>query len=301
MSAVSSGNLRGIAALSVAMICLTINDVTVKLTSSGMPTGQLIFLRGLAACVFTLVLCVVMDKHRRLAEAVTPHVLARAFANLLGTVTYLTALFNMPIANVSAIVQAIPLVLTAMAALFLKEKVGIRRWSAIVVGMIGVLFIVRPTTDAFNIFAMSALATVLLIAVRDLLTRIAHTDIPSIVITFATTAVVTLGAGMLSFFEDWVRVDFEQATYITVAAVFLVLGIQLVIVALRAGAVAVVAPFRFSIVLWATLAGYFIWGEIPDRWSIVGTALIVSAAIYTLWRERVAARSGTAIIRPPHT
>ncbi len=297
----NSGNLRGIAALSLAMICLTINDVTVKLTSAGMPTGQLIFLRGLAACVFTLVLCIAMDKHKRLAEAVTPHVMARAFANLLGTVTYLTALFNMPIANVSAIVQAIPLVLTAMAAIFLKEKVGIRRWTAILVGLVGVLIIVRPTTDAFNIFAMSALATVLLIALRDLLTRIAHTDIPSIVITFATMAVVTLGAGVLSFFEDWVQVSLKQGIHITIAAVFLVLGVQLVIVALRAGAVAVVAPFRFSIVLWATLAGYFVWGEIPDRWSIVGTALIVGAAIYTLWRERVAMRSEPVVVRPPHS
>lgn len=281
-----AGNLRGIVAITAGMASLIVNDIIAKVASEAMPLGQLIFTRGLAATLFTLVLCFAMGQQARLREAGSPKILARAFVNVLATFAYLTALFNMPIANASAITQAVPLVLTALAALLLGEHVGPRRWAAIVVGLLGVLVVMRPTPGAFNVYALSALAAVAFVAIRDLITRVAASNLPSIIITFTTTVFVTGAGALVGIFEDWVMLDASTIALIVTAAAFLVGGVHLTIVALRVGEVAVVSLFRFSVVVWSILGGYVVWREVPDGWTFVGIAMIVGAAVYTLWRER---------------
>jgi len=285
-----SANLRGILALLAGMAILTLNDVTVKLASTNLPTGQLIFLRGGLATVLILIICLAMRRGAAIRGAFTAPVLSRAAANLGATICYLTALFNMPIANVSAIAQAVPLLLTALAAIFLKEAVGWRRWLAIGIGFVGMLIIVRPTGDGFNVFAVFALIAIVFTSVRDLLTRAVKPHVPSIVVTLATSSVVTIGGATMGLFETWSMPEPREAALIAASGACLVGGYHFTIVAMRAGEVAVIAPFRFSIIVWAMLAGYLVWGEIPDAYTFAGIALIVATGVYTFHREAIRAR-----------
>ncbi|MEM7429275.1 MAG: EamA family transporter, partial [Pseudomonadota bacterium] len=161
-------NLRGALCFVFGTALLVTNDTLVKLLSAEMPIGQLIFVRGWFAVGFTLAACWwlgVLGRWRGLGDKA---VLARAGVNTFSMFTYMAALIHMPIANVAAITQAIPLALTAASALLLAERVGPRRWTAVAIGFAGVLFVIRPGGQNFNVWALSALLTVALIVVRDL-------------------------------------------------------------------------------------------------------------------------------------
>jgi len=284
---VLSGNLKAATAFIGGTACLIINDTLIKLASTGLPIGQLIFVRGLFAIAFVYLVCVATGVHKQAARMSEAKVVGRAFVNMLAMFAYITALLNMPIANVSAIMQTVPLALTVLAAIVLKEKVGIRRWAAIAVGFAGVLLVVKPGAQGFNTYVVAALLGVLLVTIRDLLTRMASSGIPSLLITFATAIAVTVGSGIVSMFEIWQPMSFKTVGMLAAAAAFLMAGIHLIVVATRAGELSLIAPFRYSFIVWALLSGYFVWGEFPDHWAIAGIVLIALSGAYTLHRETI--------------
>ena len=286
-SAADAGNIRGITALSIGMACLVVNDVLMKLSSVNLPIGQLMFMRGLVATALISVFCVFIGAHRQVHQVLAPPVMARSLVNVAASFCYITALFNLPIANVTSILQATPLLLTALAALLLKEDVGWRRWAAIGVGFFGVLLIVKPDAGGFNAYSLFAVTAILFVSARDLLTKIVRADVPSIIVTLATSIAVTIAGGLYSLVEGWSPVNMREFLFVSAAALFLVFGYHLTIVAMRVGEIAVVSPFRFSIVLWAILGGYLIWGEVPETFTILGIGLIVTMGAYTFHRERL--------------
>lgn len=286
---VAGGNLKGIAALSAGMAFLVGNDIFLKLASPDLPFGQLVFTRGVIATVLIVIACVIAGVHKQWRQIFDGPVMGRSLANMFSSFFYINALFHLPIANVTSIMQATPLLLTALAAFALKEKVGWRRWLAIAVGFGGVLLIVRPDAGGFNIYALFAMAAIGFVAARDLFTKVVKTDVPSLVVTLATSLVVTVGAGIYSLVEGWSAVSTDELIYIGASATCLVCGYHAVIVAFRSGEVAVIAPFRFSIVIWAIIAGYFIWNEAPDLFTLAGIGLIVTMGAYTFHRERLRA------------
>ncbi|NNF78685.1 MAG: DMT family transporter [Rhizobiales bacterium] len=280
-----SRNLRGAGAFGIGTACLVANDTIVKLASVDLPIGQLIFVRGCFAVGLVLAVCAwmgVLGQYKRMAE---PAVVGRAVVNTFAMFAYIAALIHMPIANVSAITQAIPLALTAASAVILGEKVRARRWSAVAVGFLGVLIIIRPGTGAFNLFAFSALLAVVFVTARDLLTRSTNTNTPSILITLASALAVMFASGAYSLFESWAPLETRTLVMLAVAAAFLMLGIHMLIVGVRIAELSVVVPFRYLLVVWAMLSGYLVWGEFPDSWALFGIALIVGSGIYTVRRE----------------
>jgi drug/metabolite transporter (DMT)-like permease len=285
----AGGNLRGIAALSAGMAFLVGNDIFLKLASPELPFGQLVFTRGVIATVLIVIACVAVGVHTQFRQIFAGPVMGRSLANMFSSFFYINALFHLPIANVTSIMQATPLLLTAMAAFVLKEDVGWRRWLAIAIGFCGVLLIVRPDAGGFNTYAAYAVAAIGFVAARDLFTRVVRADVPSLVVTLATSLVVTAGAGIYSLFEGWREVSALELSYIGASAACLVCGYHAVIVAFRSGEIAVVSPFRFSIVVWAMIGGYFIWNEVPDLFTLGGIGLIVAMGAYTFHRERIRA------------
>lgn len=289
--AAGAGNLKGIAAVSVGLALLVVNDMLMKLAGATLPVGELMFVRGVMASALILALCAWKGALRNARQMLAWQVSGRAVANLLSSICYITALLQMPIANLTAITQASPLLLTALAALALRERVGWRRWLAIAIGFGGVLIIVRPASADFNAYTLVAMAGIFFVAARDLFTKRVKGDTPSMLVTLATALVVTSGGGIMVLLHGWVPVGGRELAYLAPSALLLVIGYHLVIVGFRAGEVAVVAPFRFSMVLWAILGGYFIWNEVPDQWTILGTGLIVAMGLYTFHRERMRARN----------
>ncbi len=282
-----AGNRRGIAAMTLGMTLFVINDALIKFVSESLPTGQIIFLRGLLAVAITLVVAAATGVLHRARAAMAPAVAVRALIDAVATFVYLIALFNMPIGNITAINLASPLILTALAVVVLGEQVGWRRWSAVAVGFLGVLLVVQPRTEGFTAFSILALVATGLHAARDMVTRRIDPAVPSLIVTLSTAAAVTVCALAVSLVEGWQPVGTLHAGLLVAASLFLTGGYFLAIDAMRHGEMSVVAPFRYTGLLVALASGYLVWGEIPNALASAGIVLLISSGLYILQRERI--------------
>ncbi|KJC62188.1 membrane protein [Bradyrhizobium sp. LTSPM299] len=283
-----SPNVRGGLFMAVAMASFTTNDTITKAVSSEMNIGQIMLVRG----GFAMLLIGALALHRQALRPMTALAVGplslRVFGEIGGTLTYLLAIAHMPLANASAIFQALPLVITLGAALVFGEPVGWRRLFAISAGFLGVLIIVRPGMAGFSEFSLLALLSVAFCAVRDLVTRRIPAELPSLFITLVTTlAVTTAGAIVLFPLGGWTPPSASALGLLALAAVFVLIGYQCTIISLRSGDISAVAPFRYLALLWAIVTGYFVFGDRPDVPMIAGAAMIVASGLYTLYRERI--------------
>jgi drug/metabolite transporter (DMT)-like permease len=204
---------------------------------------------------------------------------------------FLFALPHIPLADMTAIQQATPIILTILSAVVLKETVGWRRWAAVAGGFVGVLLVIQPTAQGIDIYALSALACAALVAVRDIVTRGIDPKIPTQLITFTTTATVMLLGAAGASLETWVPVSAYTLALLAGSAVLVTGANVFIIRAFRGAEVSVVAPFRYSGVLWAVLLGFLIWGHIPNTLAVAGTAILVASGLYIMHRETMNRRS----------
>lgn len=285
-AASSRENRKGILMMMTAMACFIANDAIVKYVSDSLPTAQLIFVRGAMATVMVFIVVRAMGITIR-AEIARGWVLTRAGVDAVATVLYLVSLFHLPIANATAINLASPLFITVLAVVFLREHVGAHRWAATVIGFLGVLLVIQPRAQGFNAFALVCLLATALHATRDLLTRRIAAHVPSILVALATTIAVTVLGGALSLLEGWAPLGWREAGLLAAAAALLATGHHAVISAMRHGEVSLVAPFRYTALLWAILLGWLVWGNLPGTVAQAGIVLMIGAGIYVLHRERV--------------
>jgi drug/metabolite transporter (DMT)-like permease len=249
--------------------------------------GQVMLVRGLFASVLIAVLATYKGAMRSPRTSMVKPVALRVAAEVGGTIAFLTAIVHLPLANTAAIFQALPLAVTLGAALAFRESVGWRRWLAITAGFVGVLIIVRPGLDGFNEYSLFALGSVVFFAVRDLATRPIPAHIPSLFITFVTTIAVMVVGGIILFpLGGWTPLSGRALALLALAAVLILVGYQYVIMALRAGDMSAVAPFRYTALLWAMLLGYVFFGDTPDRYMLLGASFIVLSGLYAFYRER---------------
>jgi len=282
-----TGNRRGIIAFSLAIVLFVINEALCKLVFATVPASQIMAVRGLIALAVIVIVAFSFGAMRHIRQALNGRVMIRSTADLFGSYLYMVALFHMPIGNMMAINMASPLMMTAVVALLLRETVGWRRWSAVVVGFIGVLLVVQPSAGSFNAYALLAIAAVICIVARDLVTRRIDADIPSLIVTLTNVAMMTVVAGALALIEGWVAMGWYEITLLAISAVFIVGGYLLAVDAFRHAEVPVIVPLRYTGLLWALLLGYLIWGDVPNQLAAAGIALIVLSGLYVLHRERV--------------
>ncbi|GEC52560.1 DMT family transporter [Bradyrhizobium elkanii] len=282
-----SSNLRGSLFMAAAMASFTVNDTITKAVSAELNVGEILLVRGLVAMVLVAALAWYRDALRSFRALLIWPVGLRVLGEIGGTLTYLSAISQIPLANASAIFQALPLVITLGAALVFGEPVGWRRWLAISAGFIGVLVIVRPGAEGFSQAALLALASVGFCAVRDLATRRIPKDLPTVFITLLTTVTVTTaGAVVLVPLGGWRPLSGNALGLLTFAAVLILIGYQCIIVSLRTGDISAVAPFRYTALPWAMLTGYLAFGHKPDGPMLAGAAIIVASGLYAFYRER---------------
>ncbi|MCB1491382.1 MAG: DMT family transporter [Rhodobiaceae bacterium] len=263
------------------------NDVFTKLANAVLPTGEIIAVRGMIGLSLMLPFVLYWNGWR-LPGVANRQVLLRSACEAGAAVLYLTALFSMPFANASAIVQVLPLLITVLAVLILKEAVGWRRWAAILVGFAGMLLIVKPGMAGFNTYAWIAVIAVGFMSIRDIISRFIPATIPSTVATVTTMIVVMLAGFGLSAFEDWQPIDLKHFGLLACSAVFVICGNFFMIVAARTADIGVVAPFRYTVMIWAIAYGLLVWGEFPDTLALSGTALIILSGLYVFHRESMA-------------
>ena len=283
-------NMRGAGFMTLAMGGFAANDALMKAVLADLPLFQSIALRGVAATLLILLLA-----WRRGALVVPSRADARtlgwrSLGELGATACFLTALAAMPLANATAILQAMPLAVTLAAALFLGEEVRWRRWSAILVGFAGVLLIVRPGTEGFDGDSLWALAAVGFMTVRDLTTRRLSPATPSLFAALCTSAAITAAAALAAGFVERAPVPTEHALRLAGAAGFIVIGYLFIVMAMRTGDIGFVAPFRYAILIIAMILGAVVFGEFPGPLTLAGAALVVGAGLYAFQRERRMAR-----------
>ncbi|MCP4071924.1 MAG: DMT family transporter [Hyphomicrobiales bacterium] len=280
-------NARGAVLMTLAMAGYGINDIIVKHAAASLELGQTLLIRGLFATLFIWLLARATGGLSPIRAVFQPAMIFRASAEMLATITFLLALFNMPIANATAILQASPLAVTLGAAIFFGEKFGWRRTAAIIIGFIGVIVVIRPGMEGFTIYSIAALTAVFFITIRDLSTRFISKKIPTLFIALFSSILVTMVGGGLSIFENWVHVDMVSVGWLILASGFLILGYFCIAGAMRVGDIGVIIPFRYTILIYAIIAGIIFFDEIPDLMSIVGSLIIVGTGIFTVYRERL--------------
>ena len=289
--AMPSDNARGAIFMTIGMAGFVINDALMKLVAEELPLFQAIFLRGsLTTLVFALIAWRIGALRLPQLNGDRWLIVARSLAECGATFFFLTALMNMPLATVTAILQAAPLTIALSAAVFLREPLGWRRFLAIVVGFVGVLLIVRPGPEGIDVYAVYALVAVCFATLRDLLTRRMPVTVPSMLLALSTAGAVTLFAGLGTLGDEWVRPSQASFGLLGATVVFILLGYLLSIMAMRVGELGVIAPFRYTGLLWALVLGLFVFGDWPDGVTQLGAALIVGTGIFTLYRERRRAR-----------
>ncbi|MEM7344260.1 MAG: DMT family transporter [Chloroflexota bacterium] len=283
-----SNNMRGAIFMMLSMIGYVVNDALIKLTSSELGLYQAIFVRGVFITLF--IGSLIWWRGISLNPFAYHHrtIWLRVSGEVIGTIFYLTALFNMPLANVSAIIQTAPLAMTLAAALFLGEKVGWRRYIAIFLGFVGVLVIVRPGSEGFTAYSLLVLVTVLTLVLRDLTTQRVPHHIPTLFLAYLTGLMITLMGGVGALFTPWHPLSLNAAATLLLAASFLFFGYIFSITTMRVGEASFTATFRYTVLVWAILLGIFLFGDFPDGLTLLGCAIIATAGIYTLYRERKA-------------
>jgi drug/metabolite transporter (DMT)-like permease len=262
-----------------------------------MGLGQLVFLRGLFAIALVFLLARALGHLRPLRLALQPRIALRSAGEVISTYCFITALFHMPLANLSAVMQALPLAITLGAMLFLSEPVGWRRLLAVLVGFIGVLIIVRPGPDGFGIYSLYALGAVAGCVLRDLMTRRLAAGVPSLFVTLVTATGVTAMGGVLSMFEEWQPVGISQVARMAAGSVLLITGYFFAVISMRVGEIGFVSPFRYFVLIFSIGGAALIYSEYPDPLTLLGAAIVVATGIYTLYRERVVRRQ--AIVPAP--
>ncbi|OCW57925.1 DMT family transporter [Hoeflea olei] len=283
-----SKNMRGALFMSLAMAGFTFNDAITKLLTADLGVAQLIFMRGVVASVLIYLLARHRGAMRSWRRAADPWVMLRVVGELGGTLTFLIGLSHIPLANASAILQGLPLAVTMGAALFLAEPVGWRRWGAIIAGFIGILIVIRPGLDGFSPYALMIVGTVLFATMRDIATRKVDPEIPSLFLSTVTAVAVTL-AGLVLIWPTggWDPVSAPELGLIGLAACLLLVGYHFIVGSMREGDISFIAPFRYTSLLWALALGIVVFGDYPDTYTLVGSAIVIGSGLYTLYRERI--------------
>lgn len=285
-------NLNGILFVIASMAAFTMEDMFIKRLSGEIPVGQILIMLGIGSGAVFAAVALYKGDNLFASAAWRGAVVLRTLSEAVGAMAFASALAVVDISTVAAVFQALPLVITMGAALFLGEQVGWRRWSAICVGFAGVLLIVRPGLAGFDPSVLLVLFAVLAIAARDLLTRLVDTTVSSAVVSFQAFASLILAGGLLLAVTpgEATIIDGRQALMMLGGIAFGVAGYYAIVVATRIGDASAITPFRYSRLLFSILVGVLVFGERPDALTLAGAALIIGSGLYTFVRERRLAR-----------
>ena len=283
-------NVLGIAAMLAATGFFVTGDAIMKLMTARMPTGETIFIRGILGIILVWSLVAAMGALGDVRRHLNSLIALRTSADMGAAGCFQIALSRLPFAETGAILQLNPLVVTASAAMFLGEKVGWRRWTATAIGFAGVLLIIRPGAAAFQWASVLLLAAVFCSASRDTITRRLPSGTSALIL--AAFAITGIGLSSLLFlpFETWVWPAARDVAALAIPAVFMLIGQTLVVISIRSGEVSAVVPFRYAAIIWSLTYSALIWGEFPDKLTLLGIGIVSGAGLYTFHREQVRRR-----------
>ena len=278
--------MRGILFMLLAMAGFALEDLFIKLLSSHLPVSQILFILGFSGTAVFLVIALLTHAPILHRDLLNRPVIVRTLCELFAALFFTSAIALTPLSSVASILMTTPLMVTMGAAIFFGEKVGWRRWTAIMIGFFGVLLVLRPGFDSFMPASLLAVIATIFLAVRDLATRTMQIDISTTTVSiYAFFAMGISGFFAMPFFSAMVIPYSIEIVYL-ISAVFVgVIGYYAIVLATRNGDVSVISPFRYSRLVFAMLLSIIILRERPDLLTLSGAAIIVASGIYSFIRE----------------
>ena len=279
-----------------AMALFVVNDALVKLATTAYPTSQVLAVRGVFASSVALALVFAFRQSDSLGLLLRPQVTVRALMEGVVAFTFITALAFLQLANITAILQSSSLIIIVLAAFLGIERMDWKRWLAVAIGFAGVLLIVRPRADGFNVYSLLALVSAAMVAIRDLMTRRIAVEIPTAVVALGTTLGVTLLGVVIGFGEIWRPLAWRETLYLVLAAIVVSIGNTCIIIAYRNGEISTISSLRYTVLVFALVGGFLVLGEWPDALALIGASLIVGSGLYALRRQRLGTQAaGSAV------
>ena len=277
----------------LAMAGFAFEDLFIKMLSAYFPISEVIMILGFTGSIVFLIIATISEMLQSFIKIyLDKHVIMRTICELLGAVFFVTAIALTPLSSASAILQITPLLVTIGAVIFFREKVGWRRWTAVFVGFMGVLLILRPGFGGFMPASIFALLGSVFLAARDLSTRAMKVDLPSVTIAlYAFIAFGISGILIIPFNSPMVIPSLNQIMYFIGASTFGVFAYYSLVISSRIGEMSVISPFRYSRIVFAMLLAIIILGERPDSFTLIGAAIIVLSGMYTFVRENLLKKS----------
>jgi len=281
-----SENFRGALIMMVCMSAFVLNDAFVRLAGNSLPLAQILFMRGLITTIVLLTFAVYGGVFSsKVSKKDKWRIFFRSIAEALTSYFFLTAVMNMPFANVTAILQILPMTVTLAAAFVFKEKVGIIRITLILAGFLGVVLIINPSTDGFNLYAIYALIAVFLITTRDLITRKISSRVPTLLPTVSASIGVLIFSVFLLINTPFQPLNTQNSLFILLAAFFIIFGYYTAVLVMRSGEISFISPFRYSAILFALILGLIFFDEKPEKTAFFGIVIVMVAGIFLMLRN----------------
>jgi len=275
----------------IAMGCLTLTDLLIKVASQTLPIGQVMISYGVGSLIVFWALLRIKGESIRLSPLTNPTVIFRNIGDLIALNGMFLALVYVPLSTIGAVIQTVPILVTAAAALFLGERVGMRRASAIFVGFLGALLIIQPGAASFDITAILVLIAAIGMALRDIATKLVRENLSTLLLTFYSCFMFIISGGVLLIINGGASVP-VVGNSVTIAAMIVTgsLGFFFMTEAVRLGEMSVVSPFRYTRLLFSMAAGILILGEQVNASMIIGSALTILSGLY-IWRREIVMQS----------
>ena len=277
-----SDDYKGISWMALAMLAFAIEDSLIKALSKYISTGQILVLFGVGGAIIFFSFSLIQKSPLFIREAASPIMWLRFLFELSGRLFYFLALAFTPLVATTAILQATPIVVVAGAAIFMKEKVNLKRWAAIALGLVGVLIILKPTSDDFSMVSLLAVLGMLGFSGRDLASRAASVNLSTCALGFYGFLTVMI-AGLL--YIGWTQspliIPSRPALMLLIAAICIGVGAYSALMnAMRIGTIGIIAPFRYTRIIFSILLGVFIFGEVLSTSIILGSLVIVASGLF---------------------
>ncbi|WP_076440948.1 DMT family transporter [Bosea sp. TND4EK4] len=280
---------RGIALVLLASIFMCSGDIASKYLATSLPALQITWMRyGTFAAIMLATVCFTGGFHRMKTRRPGLQVV-RALGVTVSSILFVAALRDLPMADATATSFVSPLFVTALSIPILGEVVGWRRWLATIVGLVGVLVVVRPGGDGFHGASLFVLGSSFFWALSLITTRMmSRTEIPVVTLAYSATIGFVLLSLAVPF--SWQALDLKAVLVGAFVGGISTIGHIFLIQAFRYADASLLAPFAYSQLLWASIFGYLVFAAMPDIWTYVGAAIIAGSGLYTAHRERLRAR-----------
>ena len=282
---------RGIGLMVVSVFFMNLNNALLKWLSGMYPASQIIFMRSIVMVLIVLLLVPLFSSFSILKPSNNSGHWYRGVLNLLNGIFFVLAVTYLPLAETVALTFAAPLFLTALAIPFLGERVGWRRWMAVSFGFLGILIVARPIGGTLQVAILFPLIAALTGAMRDIVTRKLTAEESSLSIFF-TSSLISIGGSFPASLLDggpfnWVMPGFHDTVLVVLTGLCVAAGHYLMIETFRFAEAKIVAPFRYTGIVWATILGFIVWGQLPDKFGVLGVFIIIASGLYILHRQRL--------------